>query len=41
MIEPANKYMSSYECPAGSCIIFTESLCAPLPPPNGLAVLAA
>ena len=29
MIEPANKYMSSYECPAGSCIVFTESLCTP------------
>ena len=39
MIEPANKYMSSYECPAGSCIVFTESLCA-LRPTEGLAVFA-
>ena len=26
MVAPGNAFMDSYECPAGSCIIFTESL---------------
>jgi hypothetical protein len=26
MVAPHNEFMDSYECPAGSCVIFTESL---------------
>ena len=26
MVAPRNEYMDSYECPAGSVVIFTESL---------------
>jgi hypothetical protein len=25
MVAPGNEYLDSYECPAGSCVIFTES----------------